>query len=275
MTLGALGRMLGLAALTMFAGGACAETGAESPVGAAGSASGPGEHLLVVFEDTAHLGRSYAVVGQVRTERVAGTAEEPAMLETLNYFEGDAFFSRETTRTGGLRSLAGSAGWRSFLLPFSAGDSGAPDKVELRAVLPGDGTVEIRGVRLVESLDTARAEIAAMEGRPDAWWSPRTSGWIGGTGGAMFTLYVATIIVLARKRVDRKIVGGLAAGLVGLSGVLLVVGLIALAKGQPYAVWYVLLLFGFLGMLIPTINWFGIRKQYQAYELQKLRALDA
>lgn len=259
---------LGVAAAFAVSAGVTAED--ATVAGASGSVSGPGEHTIVTFDAPADTDKSYAVIGEVRTDDVAGSTDQPAMLETLNYFDGAPYFSRETTRSGQVRSLSGTADWRPFTLPFYPGESGAPDKVELRAILPGIGTVHVRSVRLVPNAAAARA--MANNG---AWWSNSAGGWIGGIAGSALGLMGGLVGFLAWRRADRRLVIGVLSAVVGVSALTLIAGIAAVLMGQPYAVYYPLLLLGFIGTFVPAMNWIGIRKRYEAAELQRLSAMDA
>jgi hypothetical protein len=54
-----------------------------------------------------------------------------------------------------------------------------------------------------------------------------------------------------------------------------VAGFVALTLRQPYAVWFLLLLFGLLlpGILIPRLR--DYQRHYEALELRRMTSLDA
>jgi hypothetical protein len=76
-----------------------------------------------------------------------------------------------------------------------------------------------------------------------------------------------------RGRARRFILGGWLAlwvAAVALAGV----GLVALSAGQPWGVWYGLLLPGVIGTLVVGGNWLVIRKGYRQVEQRRLAAKD-
>lgn len=108
------------------------------------------------------------------------------------------------------------------------------------------------------------------------WWSGSTAGWIGGLGGAGVGLLGALLggvggPLAQRGRCRSLVVGGFIGGIV-LCALSLLTGLVALALGQPYHVWYPLVLPGFVGtlvfgLLLPTV--------IKAYERVAQRRIDA
>ena len=97
---------------------------------------------------------AYAVDGFVRYEGV----ESDGFLEMWNHLpakKGDAeigqsFFSRTVDVSGPMGKLSGDSDWRAFQLPaiINDGTGRRPLKLTLNVVLPGEGIVEIRGLRL-------------------------------------------------------------------------------------------------------------------------------
>lgn len=96
----------------------------------------------------------YAVVGEVRYEGV----KKEGFLEMWNHMPaekggtdiGVAFFSRTLDLSGPLAKLSGDSEWRPFQLPafINDGSGRRPLKLTLNVVLPGEGTVEIRDLKL-------------------------------------------------------------------------------------------------------------------------------
>jgi hypothetical protein len=108
-----------------------------------------------------------------------------------------------------------------------------------------------------------------------AWWSDRDAGLIGGIGGSVLGLLGGLIGTLGGCGKARRFVLLLTAALTGLGVISLVIGAIALSLGQPYGVYYPLLLGG---VLLPTVlgpMFFLMRWAYQQRELRKMAALDA
>jgi hypothetical protein len=110
----------------------------------------------------------------------------------------------------------------------------------------------------------------------DPWWTAQASGLIGGLGGAMAGLVGgllgAAIGMLAPRGIGRRWVVGMQLALVGVGAVSLVAGAVAVVSGQPYHVYYPLLLLGLIltlvmGCLIPVV-----RRTYAQAEARRLEA---
>ncbi len=108
---------------------------------------------VVRFERPAITARRYAVIGEVRYERVEGTA----FLEMWNHlWPMGKYFTRTLAPSGSgpLAVISGSSDWRPFTLPFDRGTSTSPvSNIEVNLQLPGKGAVYLRGLRLVEDLE--------------------------------------------------------------------------------------------------------------------------
>jgi hypothetical protein len=111
-------------------------------------AAQPAPVRLLRLEEPPIAGSRWALQGRVRYERVAS----PGYLELWNFFgDGSRYFSRTLAESGPMAQLAGESDWRAVLLPFDASGATAPlVQLELNAVLPGGGVVEIEPLRLVE-----------------------------------------------------------------------------------------------------------------------------
>lgn len=239
--------------------------GADDPLGARRfELHGPGTQPIAVIESPAITGDSFAVHGRVAFEGVVGHA----YLEMWSVFpDGSRYFSRTLDEQGPMARLHGSAPARAFTLPFFL-TPGAPRPVrlELAVVLPGAGRVVVSELALHSG--------AAAATTPGAWWSPETAGWIGGAAGSavgVLGAVIGTLCSLGRGR--RFVIAGLLA--LGVSGLLLLaVGGIALALGQPYEVWYPLLLMGVLDPVLAFSLLRTARRRYEEIELRQMRALD-
>jgi len=109
----------------------------------------------------------------------------------------------------------------------------------------------------------------------EPWFDPNLYAWIPGTvlgvtGGILGSLGG----MLAPRGRARGLVLGLYGLVLCVTAVLLVAGLFALYAGQPYGVWYGLMLPGLLGtvlfgMLLPVIL-----KRYREAEERRLTAHD-
>jgi hypothetical protein len=106
------------------------------------------------------------------------------------------------------------------------------------------------------------------------WWGDRTAGLVGGTAGSIFGFLGGLIGTLASFGKARRFVLALTAGLAGLGVVSFIIGMVALALGQPYSVYYPLLLIGIIMTAVCGGNLPGLRRRYEQLELRKMAAMD-
>jgi len=223
---------------------------------------------VLTIENPGVTEATYAVTGQVRCEDVEGEG----YLEMWNHFpDGGAYFSRTAGKHGLLKHLTGSSAWRDFSLPFYVLEgTQRPEKLVINVVLPGRGTVYLGPLRLSEY---ARGEEPlAVQGQ---WWDSRTGGLIGGVAGTVMGTLGAVIGTLVSRGKARRFVMTALAVMAAIGVVAFIAGLIALGLSQPYAVYYPLLLLGVLLSALPLGLMRSVRRQYEARELRKMRALDA
>jgi hypothetical protein len=209
----------------------------------------------------------YAITGQVRHERVDGTA----YLEMWSHFpDGSRYFSRTLATVGPLRGLTGSSDWRRFVIPFFNQEGGAPPaRLELGVMLPGRGTVHLGALRLVQ-YDPGEDPLAG-DGQ---WWGDRFAGWLGGIGGLAVGVLGAVIGWLTSAGRARGLALGLLKALMLTGGMMLIVGVAALFLGQPYAVYYPLLLIGGISTVVAAGVFPTARRRYEEIELRKITAMD-
>jgi hypothetical protein len=229
--------------------------------------AGPARFHLVTIDRPAITSARYAVRGQVRYERVAAGS----YLEMFNYIGTGSYFSRTLGDGGPMGQLSGSSGWRDFVLPFLNQEGGPPpQKLEINLALTGAGTVEIGPLQLVQF-----GKDEGIAGGTSGWWSDRQAGLVGGIVGSMLGVLGAVIGGLgsagrAKNFVLRTLRLLAVAGLGALAA-----GTAALVLGQPYAVFYPLLLLGVIsaiaGVALPPV----LVKRYQELELRRMQALDA
>jgi hypothetical protein len=215
----------------------------------------------------------YAVMGELKYERVHGDG----YLEMWNYFpplkaglpEGQ-YFSRTLGISGEMGKITGTADWRPFLLPFDrTGAPGPPTRLEVNVFLPGSGTIFLGPIRLVEYPIGL-----SLNARQGAWWTDQTAGWAGGIAGGLLGCLASLLTWLASKGKARGFVLATAAAMIALGGALAAIGLAAVVLGQPYSVWFPLLLIAalLLGILPARLHYY--RKQYQNLELRRMAAAD-
>lgn len=208
----------------------------------------------------------YAIVGQLRHEGVEGRG----FMEMWSHFSGgDLYFTRTLARRGPMKHLAGSSGWRRFVLPFRPKGGERPRRLVVNVALAGRGTVVLGPLRLVE-YDPGEDPLAL----PGQWWGERMGGLIGGSLGALMGCLGAATGVLASRGKARGFVMGALKTMFAFGLVCAAAGLAALVDSQPYAVFYPLLLLGVLCSVLPV----GLRrtagKRYEQLELRRMAAQD-
>ncbi|KAA3608716.1 MAG: hypothetical protein DWQ01_11470 [Planctomycetota bacterium] len=122
--------------------------------------------------------------------------------------------------------------------------------------------------------------ILAMEWLAEAaepWFDPNTFGaWFGaiggGVGGSLIGIFGAMAGVLAPKGKGRTLVlGGMAAFAI-LGVAILGIGLTALFSGQPYGIWYPMVLAGAIIAIVCLAVRPGIAKVYRQAEQRRIDA---
>jgi hypothetical protein len=225
---------------------------------------GPATQLVGVLEAPAVTGDQYAIRGNVAYEGVEGVG----YIEMWSVFpDGGRYFSRTLGESGPMGKLHGTSAVRPFVLPFLLTPEAArPVRLEVNVVLPAGGRVTLS--------DLAFASGPSAMATPGAWWSGPSSGLLGGMlGGGVGVLGAVIGTLCSMGRARRFVMVGLLA--IGAKGLLLLgAGGLALALGQPYEVWYPLLL---MGVLAPALG-FGLlptaRRRYEALELRRMQAMD-
>jgi len=125
------------------------------------------------------------------------------------------------------------------------------------------------------ALTLAHSAAAQTPPEPAPWWSQTTSIWVGSIGGSLIGLLGAVIGTLGGRGKARRLVMSLLASLILIGILCLAAGLIALTVGQPYAVWYPLLLGGGICTLVGIAVFPALAARYRADELRKMQSMDA
>jgi hypothetical protein len=229
--------------------------------------------LLFEMDDPGISTPVYALKGMIRYENVEGQG----YLQMDNHFgERGVFFTKSLAQGGPLRALSGSSDWRVFVLPFYAQGSDqskeavlTPEKLTLSLYLPGSGTVFLREVALHQY--AVGEDPLQGDGQ---WLGSRAAILFGAIGGSLVGLWGAIVGVLASRGKARRFVLGSANVLI-VAGILsLGAGLAALAAGQPYEVYYPLLLIGILLVFVVGSLRRALPRRYEALELKKMQAQD-
>ena len=160
--------------------------------------------------------------------------------------------------------LTGTSDWRPFELPFFLEGAAPPSRLEINAVLPGSGTIEIGPLEVVRF----------GEGGSAAWLPDRTIGVVGAALGSAIGLLGALVGVLVSRNRGRRFVLPAMTVATVLGGVLVAGSIAALAAGQPPGVVLLLLVPGAVlaaafGASLPRV-----RRAYAEAELRRMRAMD-
>jgi hypothetical protein len=227
----------------------------------------PAMFPLVTIERPSISTARYALRGRLRYEGVV----RGSYLEMWNYLSDGSFFSRTLAPSGPMRRLDGSSEWRAFVLPFFNREGGsAPEKLVINLVMAGAGTVEIGPLELVQFAPEEDPFASST-----AWWSGRRAGILGGIVGSALGILGAVIGWLGSAARAKGFVLGTLKGIAWLGTGALVFGAFAAAVGQPYTVYYPLILIGTisaaLGFSLPR----SLSKRYEELELRRMQALDA
>ena len=215
---------------------------------------------LMISDSPRVTSNDYLVRGRVKYDGVVGDG----YLELLNHFgEKETYFTRTMSSSGAMKKLNGTSEWREFELPFHANSGMKPQRLTLNVVLPGQGTVTVSQPVTLSSIKTS-----------SQWWSGPQSGVFGGVAGSALGM-LGGLIGLAAWKKSRRLSFGLC-----LTGILfgcaaLISGLIAVGVGQPFHVYYPLLLLGSISLFVIGFNYQNLTRQIQADELRRMQAADA
>ena len=107
------------------------------------------------------------------------------------------------------------------------------------------------------------------------WFDANHYAWIPGTVyGVVAAVFAVLVAWLVPRGKAKALVLGAWSTLWAAGMILLVMGLIALRIGQPWGVWYALLLPGAIGTTVVGANSLVIMKRYREVEERRLAAKD-
>ncbi len=111
----------------------------------------------------------------------------------------------------------------------------------------------------------------------EPWFDPIRWGWLPGTALGVLAGVWGSLAGLLAQRWPSLVIASLWVWLLG-SAALLVTAVVALTTGQPYGVWYGLLLPGVLGTTLGVVFLLVLRPQFDALrrlaEERKMQARD-
>lgn len=220
---------------------------------------------LGIFDGPPLSGGDIVVSVNVEVDRVAS----PGFLELWAVYDGDERYFSRSFDANGVGLLVDGASL-TVELPFALSGT-VPRALELNLVLPDDGRIIIGDVGLYE---VAAGSAAQGLSAADAWWSTEAGGLIGAIGGSVLGLLGAAVGFLSsRGKARRFVMTTMAAGTL-LGATALVAGIAAVVLGQPYEVWFPLVLMGGLLVVIFGGLYRSVGDRYEALELQRMRAYD-
>jgi hypothetical protein len=155
--------------------------------------------------------------------------------------------------------------WKLYRFPLGRNvDGGFSTQVELKLSLPASGTVYIRPINFL--------------GIAGSWWSVKQSGMVGGAVGifgGIVGCFGGLVGCLAGFGKARKFVLTTTKIFIALGMLLTIMGIVAIACGQPFFVWYIFLLPGVMLTLIFSLNFPLIQRRYDDLEIRRMASIDA
>jgi hypothetical protein len=150
--------------------------------------------------------------------------------------------------------------WKPYTFPVA---QGSPSSLELQISLQSVGIIYLRPIKLLGTAESSNR------------WSPQQIGLIGGIGGSVIGCFGALLGLLASKGKARTFVLTTMKIFVALGILLTIAGFVAVVSGQPYAVWYALLLPGVILTLVFSLTLPSIQRRYYELEIRRMTSVDA
>jgi hypothetical protein len=185
----------------------------------------------------------------------------PGRLSFLQKFPPD--FSGQDERTNKSEFyFSGTSIWKAHDLKVDRTENvGFPMDLELKLSLPRSGTIYLRPVKIL--------------GVVGSWWTPQQISLIGGIGGSVIGCFGALLGLLASRGKARTFVLTTMKIFIALGILLTIAGFAAVVSGQPYAVWYALLLPGVILTLVFSLTLPSIQRRYDELEIRRMTSVDA
>jgi len=219
--------------------------------------------------------QNYRFDFQIRYENV----EKVAFIEMWTHFaDGGVYFSRTLADLGPQQKLLGTSSGRQASLPFFNTSGKRPTRLVFNMVFNGTGTVWLSRPRFVQFGETLAPDIVkASDVAADSsgWWSERSAGILGGGAGAVLGLCGSLVGLLTFFGKARRLVLALLGVMLVMGTICLITGIVSLVAGQPYHIFYPLLLIGAISALLPLALYNTVRARFEDMELARIEAMDA
>jgi hypothetical protein len=111
-----------------------------------------------------------------------------------------------------------------------------------------------------------------------SWWSVKKSGMVGGAVGifgGIVGCFGGLVGCLAGFGKARKFVLTTTKIFIALGMLLTIIGIVAIACGEPFFVWNIFLLPGVMLTLIFSLNFPLIQRRYDDLEIRRMASIDA
>lgn len=219
------------------------------------------EVLLLTVTNSALLQNVEIVEWEMKYKNISSYG---AACELLEKYPARAVGGDAWTNLSGF-SFGGTKNWDKYDLDVRRAPYDGltfPNELALKFVLPTNGIIYLRLIKLIKFTSDVN------------WWTPQQAGEIGGIGGSVIGCFGALIGLLASKGKTRKFVLAMTKIYIALGILSLIAGGIAAATKQPYAVYYPLLLMGFILTVVFSVNLPSIQRRYDELEIRRMTSVD-
>lgn len=219
------------------------------------------EVLLLTVTNSSLIKKANTIEWEMKYNMV--WANRWANLEWIEKYAPAAIGGDNITNRG-LIEFAGTNNWNKYERGFELApyNNETPFEVEFKLYMPSAGTVYLRPIKLLENSTSSN------------WWSPQQGGMVGGIGGAIIGCFGGLIGLLASRGKARRFVLAMTKIFIALGILSLIAGGIAAATKQPYAVYYPLLLAGFILTIVFSVNLPSIQRRYDELEIRRMTSID-